>query len=210
MMAFVIFGLTVPQLVLAVAFVVLAPLVLYYVLRSSKQMLGSRMVYQNFAGQIGVEWSPPKNASDTLGPGRVKGRYREHKLTVDSTTPVGGNRDLLPETVIRVKFERSLGLGINGGSGSFRARKPHDVPLADARLSKALRLTTKDPDGTRRLLDQPEVAQALLTLDQRCGGVSIDDGCLACLVPLPTSFTELHAHVDAVVEAVTAVDRGAA
>jgi hypothetical protein len=201
-----IFGLTLPQLAIAAAVFVLAVLVVFWVVGSMRQTVGARGVYQDFAAQLGLTWSPPKNAQDTLGPGRVKGRYRAHTLTLDSTAHSGAARRHMTETTIRVRFARSLGLGINGGSGSFRARSPRDLALADPRLGKALRLRVKDEAGARRLLDQPAVVAALLALDQRCAGMSLDDGSLACKVPLPTSTAELRGRVDLVVEAAAAVN----
>lgn len=206
-MADKIFGLD-PKLVGAAALLlVLAPLVIYLTVRSGTQMVGSRAIYKDFAGQIGVNWSPPKNEADTLGPGRVKGRYLGHKLSIDTTAPTGAARNQLSETVIRVHFSRSLGLGLNGGSGTFRARNPGELELSNAELGKLLRPKAKDEAGARRLLDDPQLAAAILELGASTRGVAIDDGTLSCAVPLPTSTTELQARVDAVVNVVEQFNR---
>jgi hypothetical protein len=209
-MATKIFGLTPQVLGLLAIVVILGPLVLYWTLRSGSQIGGSREVYQEFAQLIGASWSPPKNQADTLGPGRVKGRYLDHKISIDSTAPTGAARNQLSETVIRVHFSRSLGLGLHAGSGTFRARKSGELELADPRLAKLLRPKAKDEAGARRLLGDPAVAEAVLTLDQHCRGVAIDDGTLACAVPLPTSSEELRASVDRVINAIEPFDRALA
>jgi hypothetical protein len=202
-----ILGLTTPQLVVVALVVVLAPLVVYWVIRSFKQIAGSRRIYQAFAAQVGAEWSPPKNAQDMFNPGRVKGRYRGHKLTLDTTrVPHTRESALLPEAMIRVHFSRSLRLGLHGGGGTLRARNPGELTLSNARLRKLLRPKAKDEAGARALLDRPAVAEALLALGKRCSGVGIDDGTVSCAVGLPTSTAELQAAVDQVVVAAESID----
>lgn len=206
LMATKIFGLS-PQLLAAIGLlVVLGPLVLFWTMRSGQQIAGSRGVYQEFAAAIGANWSPPKNQADTLGPGKVKGRYLDYKITIDATAPSGAARNELPETVIRVHFPQSLGLGLNAGSGTFRARNPGSLELANPRLTKMLAAKAKDATAAQALLANPTLAEALLTLDGQCSGVAIDDGTLSCAVPLPTSSDELRGNVERVINAFTAFE----